>query len=116
MIRGIIVRILRDAWMVAPGLVSKRGDRVRGHRIRERFSSRALSRWRFLLRARHGEICRLPHLNGQVGIQNSDKGTIAGRDHYICGDGILRRAGQMPSEAMRRNARVALLLVAAASH
>ncbi len=39
----IIVRILRDAWMVASGLVSERGDRVRGHRIRQPFSPRALS-------------------------------------------------------------------------
>jgi hypothetical protein len=34
MIRGIIVRILRDAWVVAPGFVLERSDRVRGYRIR----------------------------------------------------------------------------------
>jgi hypothetical protein len=28
---AIIVRIVRDAWMVAPGFVFERGDRVRGH-------------------------------------------------------------------------------------
>jgi hypothetical protein len=45
-IYAIIVRILRDAWMVAPGLVPERGDRVRSDRIRQSFSSRALSgRW-----------------------------------------------------------------------
>jgi hypothetical protein len=45
-IHAIIVRILRDAWMVAPGLVPERGDRVRGDRIPQRFCSRALSgRW-----------------------------------------------------------------------
>jgi len=48
MIRAIIVRILRDAWMVAPGLVSKRGDRFRGHRIRQPFSPRALNAQRSL--------------------------------------------------------------------
>jgi hypothetical protein len=42
-IYAIIVRILRDAWMVAPGLVPQRGDRVRSDRIRQSFSSRALS-------------------------------------------------------------------------
>jgi hypothetical protein len=45
-IYAIIVRILRDAWVVAPGLVSERGDRVCGDRIPQRLSSRALrARW-----------------------------------------------------------------------
>jgi hypothetical protein len=43
MIAIIIVRILRDAWMVAPGLVPERGDRFRGRRIRQPVFSRALS-------------------------------------------------------------------------
>jgi hypothetical protein len=42
-IYAIIVRILRDAWMVAPGLVPERGDRVRSDRIRQSFPSRALN-------------------------------------------------------------------------
>jgi len=46
MIAIIIVRILRDAWMVAPGLVPERGDRFRGGRIRQPVFPRALSaRW-----------------------------------------------------------------------
>jgi hypothetical protein len=45
-IYAIIVRIFRDAWMVASGLVPERGDRVRSDRIPQRFSSRSLSgRW-----------------------------------------------------------------------
>src|SRR3569623_1408404 len=40
---GIIVRILCDARMVAPGVVLERGDRICSHRIRRSFSSLALN-------------------------------------------------------------------------
>jgi hypothetical protein len=43
MICGIIVRILCDARMVAPGVVLERGDRLCGHRIRRSFASPALN-------------------------------------------------------------------------
>jgi hypothetical protein len=43
MIYEIIVRILCDARMVAPGVVFERGDRVCGHRIRRSFSPLALN-------------------------------------------------------------------------
>ena len=37
-------------------------------------------------------------------------GTVASQGHCLSGDGILRGARQMPPEAMRRNARVALVV------
>jgi hypothetical protein len=47
MIRGIIVGILCDAWMVASGCVPERGDCFRSHRIFQPFSPRALKTRRF---------------------------------------------------------------------
>jgi len=37
-------------------------------------------------------------------------GTVASQGHCLIGDGILRGARQMPREAMRRDARVALVV------